>query len=300
MSFTAVVVIHDSEPELRALLGSIDRHLPQAPQLVVADTGSGDGGAQLARGRGAEVVSLPANPGFGPANNAGVERARHEVTALLNPDVELLDAGLSRLVERTREHDALLVPRLLEADGSTQRSAHPLPGRAGGFLPALVHPPLLPRGLRERCEPWRAQSPRTVGWAVAACLVARTATLRALGPFDPGAFLFFEDLDLCLRARAAGVPTVLHPDVRLRHAGGHATGRRFGGEAHDLQARRRREVVEARLGPRALALDDAAQALTFATRVAGRTLLGRDASRPRAQLRALRAARKLHPGNGGQ
>jgi GT2 family glycosyltransferase len=292
MTFTAVVVIHDSERELAALLDSIERHLPDPPQLVVVDTGSRAGGAELARARGAEVLSLPDNPGFGPANNAGVERARGDVTALLNPDVELLDAGLLQLVERAREREALLVPRLLEADGSVQRNAHPLPGRADGLLPAIVHPPLLPRALRERAEPWRAESPRPVGWAIAACLVARTVTLRALGPFDPAAFLFFEDLDLCLRARAAGVPTELHPDVRLRHAGGHATARRFGGEPHELHARRRREVIGARLGRRALALDDAAQALTFATRAAARALLRRDASRPRAQLRALRRARR--------
>jgi N-acetylglucosaminyl-diphospho-decaprenol L-rhamnosyltransferase len=300
VSFTAVVVIHDSEPELRALLASLERHLAEAPHLVVVDTGSRDRGPALAADRGAEVVSLPDNPGFGPANNAGVERARHDVTALVNPDVELLDARLLGLVHRARERDALLVPRLLESDDRIQRTAHPLPGRIGGFLPALAHPPLLPRGLRERVEPWRAEAPRTVGWAIAACLVARTATLRALGPFDPAAFLFFEDLDLCLRAREAGVPTELHPEVRLRHAGAHATSRRFGGEPHDLHARRRRDVVSARLGPRALALDDAAQALTFATRAAARALLGRDASRPRAQLEALRQARKAHPRAGGE
>jgi N-acetylglucosaminyl-diphospho-decaprenol L-rhamnosyltransferase len=292
MPFTAVVVIHDSERELAALLDSLDRHLPAAPELVVVDTGSRDRGPELARARGAEVVSLPDNPGFGPANNAGVARASHEVTALLNPDVELLDAGLLDLVERAAARDALVVPRLLEADGSVQRSAHPLPGRLGSLVPAVVHPPLLPRGLREGAEPWRAERPRTVGWAIAACLVARTATLRALGPFDPATFLFFEDLDLCLRARAAGVPTELHPEVRLRHAGGHATERRFGGEPHDLQAGRRRDVVRARLGRRALALDDLAQALTFATRAAGRTVVGRDSSRQRAQLRALWRARR--------
>jgi N-acetylglucosaminyl-diphospho-decaprenol L-rhamnosyltransferase len=300
VSFTAVVVIHDSEPELRELLGSLERHLPQPPQLVVVDTGSRDRGATVAADHGAEVVSLPDNPGFGPANNAGVERARHDVTALLNPDLELLDGGLLSLVDRVRERDALVVPRLLEADGRIQRTAHPLPGRPGGFLSAVVHPPLLPRGLRERVEPWRAEGPRTVGWAIAACLVARTGTLRALGPFDPQAFLFFEDLDLCLRARAAGIPTELHPEVRLRHAGAHATSRRFGGEPHDVQARRRREVVGARLGRRALALDDAAQALTFASRAAARTALGRDASRPRAQREALRRARKAHPPARGQ
>ena len=74
----------------------------------------------------------------------------------------------------------------------------------------------------------------------------RPRLLRRLGPFDPGVFLFYEDMDLCLRARAAGVPTVLHPEVVVRHLGGRSTARAFGGEAFDLQARRRREVVGAR------------------------------------------------------
>jgi GT2 family glycosyltransferase len=292
MTFTAVIVLHDSAPDLARLLDSLDAHLPERPQLVVVDSGSRDAGADLARERGAEVVELPGNPGFGAASNEGVARASTDVVALLNPDVELLDAGLLDLLALARERDALLVPRLLNADGSAQRSAHPLPGRTGALLPALVHPPLLPAPLRLQAEPWRAEAPRVVGWAIAAALVARTATLRALGPFDADAFLFYEDLDLCLRARAAGVPTELHPEVTLRHAGAHATGPAFGGEPHELQARRRREVVAARLGRRALALDDAAQGLTFATRIAARAVLRRDAGRERAQLRALLRARR--------
>jgi len=292
MTFTAVVVLHDSAPDLARLLDSLEANLPERPQLVVVDSGSRDAGADLARERGAEVVELAGNRGFGAASNAGVARASTDVVALLNPDVELLDAGLLDLVALARERDALLAPRLLNADSSTQRSAHPLPGRATALLPALVHAPLLPARLRVPAEPWRADAPRTVGWAIAAALVARTATLRALGPFDADAFLFYEDLDLCLRARAAGVPTELHPEVALRHAGGHATGPAFGGEPHDLQARRRREVVAARLGRRALALDDAAQGLTFATRIAARTVVRRDTGRERAQLRALLRARR--------
>jgi len=127
-----------------------------------------------------------------------------------------------------------------------------------------------------------------VGWAIAACLAARTALLRRLGPFDSAAFLFYEDLDLCLRARAAGVPTVLHPEVRVRHLGGRSTARAFGGEPFTLQARRRREVIGARLGSGALRIDDAAQALTFALRAAA----GRERERNLAGLRALRAARR--------
>jgi GT2 family glycosyltransferase len=283
--FSLVVVLHDSAGPLRALLASLVR-LPTPPQLIVVDTGSHDDGPALAREAGAELVELGGNPGFGAANNAGVELARHDVTVLLNPDCELLDGGLARLAARAAD-GRLWVPRLLSADGSVQRSAHPLPGTFGALLSALIHPPLLPRALRERVEPFRAERPRSVGWAIAACIAARTATLRRLGPFDPHSFLFYEDMDLCLRARAAGIPTVLDPGVRVRHLGGHATKPAYGGDPHELLARRRREVVAADRGRAAAALDDLAQALTFASRAAARTALGRPAERERAQLAAV-------------
>jgi N-acetylglucosaminyl-diphospho-decaprenol L-rhamnosyltransferase len=286
VSCTIVTVLHDSGPELAALLPTLERYAPGA-QVVVVDTGSADDGPARARASGAELVQLPGNPGFGAANNAGVVRARHDVTVLLNPDTELVDHSLHELAALARTHPrALHAPRLLERDGSVQRSAHPLPGTVGALLPALVHPPLLPRALRERAEPYRSEHARTVGWAIAACLAAPTALLRELGPFDPAVHLLAEDMDLCLRARARGVPTVLHPRLRVRHTGGHSIHR--DGEPHALLARRRREVVGSALGPRALALDDLAQLLTFATRIAARAALGRDASREREQFGALR------------
>ena len=249
---------------------------------MAVDSGSGDDGPALARAAGAEVIVLDGNQGFGAASNAGVAAARHAATVLLNPDCELLDSGLSELAGRAAGCEALLVPRLIEADGALQRSAHPLPGGPMALVRAVLPTRALP-------QPYRARRPRPVGWAIAACLAAPTALLRRLGPFDPGAFLFYEDMDLCLRAHAAGVPTVLRPEVVVRHLGGRSTARQFGGEAFDLQARRRREVVGSRLGPRALRYDDGAQALTFGLRAA----VGRERGRNMAALRALRAARRM-------
>lgn len=301
--FTAVIVLHDSAPELRLLLDSLAHHAPGA-ELVVVDSGSrSEEGAQVAQASGARVIRRPENPGFGAANNAGVAVATADITLLLNPDVIVHDGALQALADAARRQDALHVPRLLNRDGSVQRSAHPRPGTVRELLPAVLHPRLLPRPLREAADPWRARGPEPVpvGWAIAACVAARTATLRELGPFDPAAWLFYEDLDLCLRAAATGRPTLLHPSLTVAHTGAHSTGPALGG-AHLVQAQRRREVVRGRLGRRALALDDAAQALTFATRAAARGAVRRDATRERAQLRALRAARGggARPGEGPQ
>ena len=287
--FSCVVVLHDSAGPLPALLASLGR-LPSPPQLIVVDTASSDEGPAVARAAGAEVVVLGDNPGFGAANNVGVERAEHPLTVLLNPDCELLDGSLALLAARAAGGD-LWVPRLLNPDGSLQRSAYPLPGTVGALLPAVVHPPILPEPLLERVEPFRSERARSVGWAIAACVAASTETLRRLGPFDPGQFMFYEDMDLCLRARAAGIPTVFEPAVRIRHVGGHSTRPVYDGDPHDLLAQRRRQVVGANRGSAALALDDLAQALTFGTRAAGRLLLGRRADRERAQLSAVLRAR---------
>jgi len=211
VTLSVVVVIHDSARHVAALLASIERHLDPPPQVVVVDSGSRDDGAAVARAHGAHTIVLDGNPGFGAASNAGLEHAAHDVTVLLNPDCELIDGSLGALAGRARTADALLVPRLLERDSAVQRSAHPLPGGAGALVPGVWPPRAMPRPMREHFEPWRAAAPRRVGWAIAACVAARTDLLRRLGPFDPTAFLFYEDLELCLRARAAGFPVELRP-----------------------------------------------------------------------------------------
>ncbi len=254
MSFTIVTVVHNSAPDLRRLLESIDRHLDVRPQVIVVDSGSSDDGLEVAAAAGAETIALDGNPGFGAANNAGIAQAAHDVTVLLNPDIELLDGGVAQLAARAGARDVLLAPRLLNPDGTVQTSAWPVPGRWGALAWALVPGPL------------RHEPAGLAGWVLGAAIAARTSVLDALGPFDPGAFLFYEDLDLCLHAREAGIPVVLDPAVRMVHRGSHATGPAFGAEPIELHVRRRREVVGARLGARALALDDAAQALTFTMR----------------------------------
>ncbi|MFM9127577.1 MAG: glycosyltransferase family 2 protein [Solirubrobacterales bacterium] len=289
MSLSVVTVIHDSAGPLERMLGSLELLGSPGPEVICVDSGSTDDGAEIAARAGATVISLEGNPGFGAACNTGVAAAGGEACALLNPDTRLLDDGLLRLADIASQSRAILAPRLLNPDGSLQRSAHPVPGGTGALAGAFMPPRLLPAPVAVRLEPFRSGAPVVVGWAIGACLVASTRLFRELGPFDPGAFLYAEDMDLCLRARAAGAPVVYRPDVEVIHEGGHSTEAAFGELPRlEMQARRRREVVGSQLGAPAVRRDDLAETATYGLRA----LVGRRRRENLAKLRALREAQK--------
>jgi N-acetylglucosaminyl-diphospho-decaprenol L-rhamnosyltransferase len=297
---TLVTVTHNSRYDLERLLDSVLRHLPDA-SVVVADSGSADGGPNVARaqsGLDVEVLELGGNVGFGRGANAGLQRVKGPVTVLVNPDVELLDGSLALLATelvRPGAPQRLLGPEVLHPDGTREDSAQLRPTSAAAMVGAAVPPAALPGPLRTRVEPWRSAAPRRVDWLVGCCLAGRTDTLRRLGPFDERIFLYAEDLELGLRAGALGVQSWFWPAARVVHHGHHATHAAWGGEPFELKARQRRAVVNERLGPARLRLDDLLQLATFAERLALKRLLRRPAERERRQLAALRAVRSERP-----
>jgi hypothetical protein len=66
----------------------------------------------------------------------------------------------------------------------------------------------------------------------------------------------------------------------------------FAGEPFELLAQARHDAIERRLGARRARIDDAAQAVTFASRIGLKRALGRPAPRERGQLRAIRTVRR--------
>jgi GT2 family glycosyltransferase len=268
-------------------------------RLIVVDSDSSDGSAAAAPPRPwARTIELGANLGFGTACNRGLAEVTGPVTALLNPDVELIDDSLLGLAAEALRQELpprLLAPLVLNAGGTRQDSVHPVPGSATDRIRALIPPALVPG---PALAPWRSRRPRRVGWAVGAALVARTDTLRALGPFDESIFMYGEDLELGLRAAANGVATWFRPEARVLHHRAHSSAIAFGGEPFELLARARHDAVARQLGPRRAQVDDRAQTLTFASRRTLKRALGRPAERESRQLAAVRSLRG-RPVSGG-
>lgn len=288
---TLVTVSFNSAAELGRLIASRDAHLPGTPMIVVDCASTDASVAVAAAAERVRVIALEENVGFGRACNHGVAGVTTAAAALVNPDIELTDASLLALaaeVLRGDRPERLLSPLVLNLDGTRQETAHPRPASAAELIRAIIPPALIPT---PRLAPWRARTARRVGWAVAAALVARTETLRRMGPFEESIFMYGEDMDLGLRAAAAGIPTWFWPAGRVLHVGAHATGRAFGGEPFDRLARARHDTVTRRLGPGRARIDRLAQTVTFLSRIGLKTVLGRSAQRERHQLAAVRRLR---------
>ncbi|MEA2468403.1 MAG: N-acetylglucosaminyl-diphospho-decaprenol L-rhamnosyltransferase, partial [Thermoleophilaceae bacterium] len=288
-----VTVLHDSGPEIRALMASIERHLPDV-HLIAVDSGSTDDGPDaVERWSGTStLIRLGENVGYGRGTNAGVAAATEDVTIVLNPDVELLDDSVAKLAQEAARHpDRILAPLVMRPDGTRQDSVHPLPGSPPQLARAATPAPIGGAAV----DPWRGNRATRVGWAVGCALAARTGTLRRLGPFDERAFMYAEDLDLCLRAADQRIETWFWPYARVLHHEAHSSSTHYGSEPVDLLAERRRSVLEERRGTGARNRDDLIQAATFANRIALKTILGKPAIREKSQLRALLRARRGPP-----
>jgi N-acetylglucosaminyl-diphospho-decaprenol L-rhamnosyltransferase len=293
-----VVVTWESRQDLSRLLDSMLAHLDPRHELVVVDNASGDEPErELGRWPGpTRYQRLESNRGFGAAANAGVALASSEGIVLLNPDVELLDGGLAALADGAVESGALVGPRLLNPDGTPQPSASgPVIG-VWPWLGALVPGAVQPGPVRARTEPWRLDHRVEVTWLTGACIAAPRGVLAALGPFDERIELMSEDLDLCLRAGARGIPVVFAPRTcRLVHHGGSARERRFEDAGLALAARNRRAAIARAYGPSRERRGWRAQVLRLRLRAAAKGALRRDRRAEQAELAAARAAASYEP-----
>lgn len=221
---SVIIVNHNGEEHLRRCLESLRGPGPEIEVLVV-DNASSDSSLAMVREVFPEVRVLAqrTNLGFGAANNLAAIEARGESLLLLNADAWLETGALQRLHERLRREDrlALVAPTLLYPDGRRQFVWSPERGVAGEALQRLRNP--FENRSWAHGEVMRAAS-RLVGrlWFTAACVLVRSDAFESVGGFDEGFFMYFEDVDLCVRFEKAGWRLAQEPGAIVRHAGGFA------------------------------------------------------------------------------
>jgi len=217
---TAVVVTWNAASLAPDLAWTLDALRPVLADAVISDNASTDPTPETLRSAlpWAVLSENPRNGGFGYGCNRGLERVRSPFVLLLNADARIAPEDLLAL-EETLEADpgAAAVQPLIRLWGwplvTLSAGAAMTPAGEGYDLDCLRFQPAP--------DPRRIHVPAVT----AAVSLWRTDALRQVGGFDEGFFMYFEDVDLCLRLRAAGYRFLLDPSSAAEHRMGASSSR---------------------------------------------------------------------------
>lgn len=224
MDMAAVVVNYNTRDLLRSCLESVREE--GIAEVVVVDNASTDGSPGMVRSEhpGARLIANRHNPGYGGGANQGIAACSAPYVLLLNSDTLLGPGSAARLAGWLDRHPRCAVagPRLLNPDGTLQSSCFPW------LTPfnVLALNTWLNRAVRllPRFRPtWRGTPARDGHWVKGAALAIRREAFDAVGGFDESYFMYAEELDLCLRLRAAGWEVHYTPEATVVHVEGAST-----------------------------------------------------------------------------
>jgi len=210
-----------------------------ATECIVVDHGSDE--PALARLRrvhpDVRFVATAGNPGFGAGVNRAAALTRGDLLLVLNPDTIVDCDVIPRLSAWMDSHarTGIVAPLIATADGAIEASARAFPGwstvlggRSTWLSRAWPSNPLSRRNLLTGSE---VREPIDVDWVSGACMLIRRDAFDAVGGFDEGFFLYWEDADLCRRLGIAGWRVTYYPGCRVTHRGGRSSRHRAIGSA---------------------------------------------------------------------
>jgi N-acetylglucosaminyl-diphospho-decaprenol L-rhamnosyltransferase len=228
-SVSVVVVTFNALPWIERALESVRGY-----ETIVVDHGSTDGTLELVRERFPEARLIEQeNKGLGGGSNAGMRVASGTYFLLLNSDAWALDDAVERLAAFAGDHPeaAVVGPKLLNPDGSLQRSVRGFP-----TVWRLATEYLFLRKLAPRSRALNAfygagfdhEEVREAEFLMGACLLVRREAADTVGLFDEDFFMFSEETDWCYRFRQAGWKVLFTPEAEFVHVGGATTRQNWG------------------------------------------------------------------------
>lgn len=213
---TVIVLNWNGREDTLACLRSLQACTYPSLDVLMVDNGSEDGSEDAVRAAfpDVDVLQTGANLGFAGGNNAGIERALErgaDHVVLLNNDTEVDPDFLEPMVEAAADPTVGIVGAAIAYAHAPER----LWAFGGGRFDVATG---WVRHVQRDVDPATLGTEGTRHYYITGCtMLLRRELLETVGCLDTSYFHFCEDVDLCLRAEAAGYRVTVAPRARLRH-----------------------------------------------------------------------------------
>jgi len=231
MKLSIIIVSWNVEEDLVNCLKSVEKNKPcEEFEIIVVDNASTDGSVDTIKSSfpDVKIIANSGNLGFSAANNRAIKIAKGKYIFLLNPDTIVYQSSLDTLIAYLDDHADVGAcgPKFLDADGK----AHSSVGYAPTFR-ALLYGRTFLRSLGIFRRSHKKLTDRKFDYDKSgdaeqlsgAALMVRRSVMEEIGSMDENFFMYYEDVDLCLRIRKAGFKMVYVPESIITHIGGKST-----------------------------------------------------------------------------
>lgn len=226
-----IIVTYNNGQDIKNCLNSILRQTEIPFEIILIDNSSSDTTVQVIQKEFPKVKLFvnSTNLGYAQANNQGINQSQRKYILLLNPDTQLTNNALAKMVQfmELNPQYSALAPKLLNPDGSVQTSLREFPGYEILFWEITGLSRIFPH--HKRFSRWRMvdfdyNKTAEVDQPMASCLLIRKEVFEKIGQFDEKFPIFFNDVDYSQRMKQAGFKTVYFPDAEVYHHRGASTG----------------------------------------------------------------------------
>ena len=224
-SWTVSVVSHGHGQRALRSIAQIDRQLGERPRRLILTLNQPDEPEPTVEDPGlAQRLQIRRNlapQGFARNHNTALADASTDFILIADPCLDLPEPLFDQLeVHLGQAEHGIVSPQALAPSGQLEDNGRALVTPASLLRHYLLGEPRRPRS-------GRVSGPQPVDWLAGLFLAMRRETFMALGGFDERYFLYCEDVDLCLRARTAGLTVQLLPQLQIVHAANRDTRRKW-------------------------------------------------------------------------
>ena len=211
---------------------SLDETSDDVPviEIIVVDSASTDNSVPMLREQ-YPMVRLFAedeNVGFVRGNNIGFMAAQGRYHFLLNPDTEVQQNTIKKMIEYLDSNPTIAIagPHTLNTDGTHQSTRRRFPTVPLAFFESTWAESLTPQHIRNQFKVLDLPNDGTyeVDWVQGSAILARRDVYETIGGLDTNFVMFFEETDWCKRAKDAGFLVAYIGDAVITHHGGQSSG----------------------------------------------------------------------------